>query len=332
MKRILLLLGLLFVGQAHAVTLKIATISPDGTSWMRELRQGAAVIKKRTEGRVKFRFYPGGVMGNDTSMLRKIRIGQLHGGALTGGGLQTIYPDSQIYSVPFMFRNYDEVDYVRARMDKLIVDGLYQRGFASFGLGEGGFAYLMSSYPIHTKDDLKGHKVWVPQGDRVSRIFFEAADISPVPLQLPDVLTGLQTGMIDTVGVSTMGAIALQWHTRVKYVADLPLMYLYGIMVIDRRAFDRLQPEDRMIVREVMEAVFRKLNKSNRIDNQKARQALIDQGINFVKMDRNGPEYWSGLVDRALGKIEQDEILSKELLDTLRAYLNEYRRQQAATP
>jgi len=332
MKALFFLVSCIVANQVYAVTLKIATISPEGTNWMTELHNGAAEIDKRTAGRVKMRFYPGGVMGNDNSVLRKIRIHQLQGGALTGGGLQTIYPDSQVYSVPFMFRNLDEVDYVRTRMDKLILDGLHQRGFVSFGLGEGGFAYLMSSEPIHTVEDLKDRKVWVPQGDRISRTFFEAAGVSPVPLQLPDVLTGLQTGLIDTVGISPIGAIALQWHTRVKYVTDLPLMYLYGILVIDRRAFERARPQDRAVVREVMEAVFRRLNKSDRIENEHARQALIEQGIKFIHSDQSDPQYWNSLETTALKKIVQNEILSQEILDQLQANLDEYRKTHVPKP
>ncbi len=142
---------------AFAKTFKIATVAPDGTRWMKELKAGSAEIKQKTNGRVKFRFYPGGIMGNDKSVLRKIRVGQLHGGAITGGGLMEIDPDSQVYSLPLAFKSHQEVDYARTKMDKLIIDGLYNKGFISFGLGEGGFAYLMSNQPLSSIDDLKGH-------------------------------------------------------------------------------------------------------------------------------------------------------------------------------
>ena len=92
-------------GPVLARTLKIATLSPDGTAWMQELRKGGKEIEERTEGRVKLKFYPGGVMGNDQTILRKIRIGQLQGGAFAGGGLVEVYNDMQVYSLPFLFRS-----------------------------------------------------------------------------------------------------------------------------------------------------------------------------------------------------------------------------------
>lgn len=330
MLRILLALCLLaFFSQATALTLKIATISPDGTTWMKALRQGAAEIKTRTAGRVKIRFYPGGIMGSDRNVLRKIRIGQLHGGALTGGGLQQIYMDSQIYSLPFTFRSLQEVDYVRERMDPLIIKGLYERGYVSFGLAEGGFAYLMSNQPIRANEDLKGHKVWVPEGDTMSQMAFSAAHVSPVPLPLPDVLTGLQTGLIDTIGSSPVGAIALQWHTRVKYVTDTPLIYLYGILIVKRQVFERLDAADQAVVRAVMSAVFKRLNHLNREENAQARQALMDEGVEFVQPTRAAQHDWDNLLTQLIQEGKQgDRFPSREILNILLAHLDAFRSRQ----
>ena len=125
------------------MTFKIATISPDGTRWMNMMRAAANDIKSQTNGRVRFKFYPGGVMGNDSSVMRKIRIGQLHGAAFTGGGLAEAYPDIAIYGLPMLFANLAEVDYVRARMDKVFEAGMEDAGFVNFGIVEGGFAMFM---------------------------------------------------------------------------------------------------------------------------------------------------------------------------------------------
>lgn len=323
----LLITAALIIGchQAQALTLKIATISPDGTSWMEELRRGAEEIERRTEGRVSLRFYPGGVMGSDKTVLRKMRIGQLHGGALTGGSLTEIYPDSQIYSLPFAFRSHAEVDYVRSRMDDLILQGLEERGFVSFGLAEGGFAYLMSNRPIRRSDDLKDQKIWMPEGDRMSQLMFDAAGISPVPLPLSDVLTGLQTGLIDTVGTSPIGALALQWYTRIDYVTDAPLMYLYGLMMIDRRYFGRIEPADQATVREVMADVFRRLDRINRQENQEARQVLADRGIEFIEPSPEERERWNRVMVEAIDHMKRTDYFSEPIVETLRRHLDEYR-------
>ncbi len=327
MMRLLLALSIVLAGaQAQALTLKIATISPDGTVWMKELRKAAADIKQQTSGRVKLRFYPGGVMGNDKNVLRKMRVGQLHGGAMVGGGLGEIYPDSQIYSLPFAFRNTDEVDFVRDRMDGDLMQGLYERGYVSFGLAEAGFAYLMSNKPISGIADLDDRKVWVPEGDAISQMAFEAVGVSPISLPLPDVLTALQTGLIDTVGASPIGAIALQWHTRVKYVTDTPLMYLYGILIIDRKAFERIKPDDQEIVRAALTDVFERLNEINRQENEQARHALAGQGIEFIQPSAEEKARWDSAIRDKLIETRGNGYFSQAIVDKLLTNLDAARK------
>jgi len=322
---VLMLLIAILPAASDAGLLKIATIAPEGSVWMEEMRAAAAEIEQRTGGRVRLRFYPGGIMGNDNSVLRKIRIGQLQGGALTGGGLATIYPDVQVYNLPFAFRSYAEVDHVRRYMDEALVNGLRERGFVSFGLTEGGFAFMMASHSIKTVDDLAGHKVWVPEGDLVSRAGFEAINVSPVSLPLADVLTGLQTGLIDTVATTPVGAIALQWHTRVKYVNDTPLMYIFGALVFERKAFERLASGDQEIVAEVVSTAVAKLNAISREDEDQAKQALSGQGIQFVHSTEQQYSQWIEPVAQAMDRLARQGVFSPTVLRTLRRHLVEYR-------
>jgi len=321
---VLMLLIAILPAASDAGLLKIATIAPEGSVWMEEMRAAAAEIEQRTGGRVRLRFYPGGIMGNDNSVLRKIRIGQLQGGALTGGGLATIYPDVQVYNLPFAFRSYAEVDHVRRYMDEALVNGLRERGFVSFGLTEGGFAFMMASHSIKTVDDLAGHKVWVPEGDLVSRAGFEAINVSPVSLPLADVLTGLQTGLIDTVATTPVGAIALQWHTRVKYVNDTPLMYIFGALVFERKAFERLASGDQEIVAEVVSTAVAKLNAISREDEDQAKQALSGQGIQFVHSTEQQYSQWIEPVAQAMDRLARQGVFSPIVLRTLRRHLVEY--------
>ena len=310
---------------AEATVFKIATISPDGTNWMKRMREGATEIEKQTNGRVKFKFYPGGVMGNDQSVLRKIKIGQLHGGAVTDGGMSKVYNDTQIYGVPFMFRSYDEVDYVRSSIDKVISDGLEKKGFVTFGFAEGGFAYFMSRKPLQSVDDVKGQKVWVPAGDRLARILFETGGVSPISLSLADVMTGLQTGLINTVIASPIGAVALQWYTKIKYMTDAPLAYFYAMLAIDKKAFNRLSKNDQTVVREVMKKIYHEIDRQNRLDNAEARKALIKQGIKFVTLSPEEQKNWQTIADKAKLKWKQEKLFSVELYDRVTSMLEKYR-------
>jgi len=118
-------------------------------------------------------------MGDDKVVLRKIRIGQLHGGAVVSGSLSDYFPDNQVYGLPLKFRSFEEVDYVRERMDPLLTGGLEKSGFVTFGLAEGGFAYVMSNAPVRTLDDLRKRKVWAPDNDLTTLEAVKAFGITP---------------------------------------------------------------------------------------------------------------------------------------------------------
>ena len=223
---VFVVLFFLLSSQAHAVVLKIATLPPDGSNWMITMRQGAKEVAKKTENRVRFKFYPGGVMGDDKAVLRKIRIGQLHGGILTSGSLSKYYHDILVYNLPMVFKSFAEIDYVRKRMDKIIIDGLEKSGFVIFGLADGGFAYLMSTTPVKNDDDVRKNKVWIPENDELGIETFKIMGSTPIPMPLAEVRTALQTGLINTVIASPIGAIHLQWYTQVNYMTDTPLLYL----------------------------------------------------------------------------------------------------------
>ena len=238
--------------QSQATQFKVATLSPDGSTWMKKMREGAKEIEQQTQGRVKFKFYPGGVMGQDKAVLRKMRVGQLQGGAFANGTLAATYPGVQVYNLVMKFRSYEEVDFVRKKMDATIIQGLEDNGLVALGLSEIGFAYLMSTHPIRDVDDLRKQKAWIPENNIVATSALEAFSVSPIPLPLRDVLVALQTGMVDTVAGSPIGALTLQWHTKIKYLTDLPLAYIYGVLVLNEKDFEKLKPEDQQIVRQVM--------------------------------------------------------------------------------
>jgi TRAP-type C4-dicarboxylate transport system substrate-binding protein len=314
---------------ASALQLKIATLAPDGSDWLEEARAGADEIAERTSGRVKVRFYPGGTMGNEVAVLRKIRVGQLHGSAMTAGTLATIYPDMQIYSLPLLFDSFQEVDHVRQQIDKKLIANLGEQGFISFGLIEGGFAYLMSGKEVRGIADLKSRKAWLPEGDDIGRAVFEAADISPVPLPLTDVLTGLQTGLIDTVAGPPIVAVALQWFTKVKYITDMPLIYTYGTLVVSEKALSRVNAEDRKVIDEVFRGVCANLDESGRTENDESMEALVRQGMKTIEAPAASLEEWRQLAARATEQLVSDGAFSNEMYAEIVAIRSKYRSQQA---
>jgi TRAP-type C4-dicarboxylate transport system substrate-binding protein len=316
------LLALAFAAPAGAAsTLKIATLAPDGSGWMREMRAGALAVKERTAGRVEIKYFPGGVQGNGDAVLRKMRLGQLQGGAFASAEIGTVVPDAQIYSLPFQFRSQAEVDAVRPAIDPKVRAAFEGKGLVVAGIAGGGFTYLMSSRPIRSREDLRAGKVWFPQGDAIAQVTFETGGVQPIALPLSDVYTALSTGMVDTVGNTPSGAIAFQWHTRIKQVVDLPLTYVLGLLVLDKRAVDKLDAADRSVLLEEIERAFQRIDAANRKDNEAARAALAKQGIAIEPPPPAEQAFWFEIGAEARRKLAGRQVYSAALEAEIEALL-----------
>ncbi len=320
-KKLVLVLAISLLGFNSPVllakTIKIATLSPEGTFWMKQMRAGAKEIKKKTQGRIKFKFYPGGVMGNDENVLRKIRIGQLHGGAVTLGVVSQSTPDATLYGLPYLFSSLDDAAEIRKITDPMLSKEIEENGFVNFGFAQGGFTYLMSKEPIRSLDDLRHRKSWIPEKSDVGLSVYRYVGVTPISLPLSDVLTGLQTGLINTITTSPIGALALQWHTHIEYVTDQPLNYLTAMMVIDKKVFDKLSETDQKIIREVMGDVYKKIDEQNRADNIAARQALINQGVKFIKLSEKEKAEWEKIDNFVINEMIEKYKYNKELYEAV---------------
>jgi TRAP-type C4-dicarboxylate transport system substrate-binding protein len=326
-------IALLLVGtmsSASAQTIKLATIAPEGSSWMKSMRAGAKEIGERTQGRVKFKFYGGGVQGNDKQVLRKMRIGQLHGGAFTSNVLLEFEKNSVLYAMPMLFENLDEVTFVRQHMDKKLRDLLEQSGSVNFGFAGGGFAHIMSIRPVANLDDMDGLKVWIPDGDRISYEASKALGISPIIMPLTDVMTGLQTELIDTIMSPPAATIILQWNTKVSYITDLPLSYIFAMLIIDKKYFDRIKPDDQVVVREVMEAIYRAFDQQGNDDNQKAYKALLADGMKAVTTDQGQVPEWHNAIQASNHRLAEQGVIDLALLNELECYVDAYRANDLA--
>ena len=328
MNRLLLVLFALAISlTAEATTLKIATVTPEGSGWMKSMRAGAKEIKDRTEGRVNLKFYGGGVKGDDKKVLRLIRIGELHGGAFSPAALSSQYADLNLYGLPMTFDSLEEAAYVRKHMDERLMQGLEDAGWVNFGFAAGGLSVLMSNPKIETFEDLRGKKIWLPEGDRIGLEAMKALKLSPVPLPLTDVLTGLQTGLIDAVGMSPIGALVLQWHTKVTYITELPLVYTYGFMAIDKKAFNKIDEADQAIVREVMERTYREFDEQNPVENREAFQALVNAGLEVVEINVDDYNRTRAAVASTIAELGDEGVYTPALYDEMMGYVAEYRAQ-----
>ena len=330
---LLALIALIGAGALEARTIKIATVLMDGSSWMRILQDGGKEIKAQTDGRVTIKFYPSGVMGTESIVLKKIRLGALHGTLLSSGSLTQYYSDVWLYGLPLIFESYEEVDYVRERLDPVLIDGLRDEGWEIFGFAETGFAYPMSMVPAPSVDVVRAQKVWVPDNDPGAALVLKAFGITPIPLALSDVWTGLQTGLVNGVNIPPIGAIALQLHTKLKFVTDMPMLYAFGALAVDTRIFTKLSKADRAVVRRVMAAAIDEINAINRRSHFSAMEALKNQGLVFVKPSSAELATWKDLADQATQEMVRRKTVSSNLYEAMHGYLREYRaRHQAGEP
>lgn len=299
---------------AQAQTLKIATLVPEGSGWMKEMRSAAAEVKTATAGRVELKFYPGGVMGDESTVLRKMKLGQLQGGAFAANEIAGVNPDVQIYGLPFLFANKAEADQARTKLDPMIRDGFLAKGFVVLGITGGGFANLMSTKSIATMAEVRNSKVWLPNNDRVGLISFQEAGVSPVVLSMSDVYPSLQTGLIETAGNIPAATIAFQWHTKLKYLFDLPITYVPGFLMVEKRAFDRVSAEDQGQLRSIIGAAFVRMNELNFADDQRAKEALIKQGMQIITPSPEEAKAWREVGARAIEKMKAAGMFSAEVL------------------
>ena len=306
-------------------TIKFATLAPEGSTWMKVLRQLDDEVRAQTENRVGFKFYPGGVQGDEMDVLRKVRNGQLHAGGFTGFGLGAVASEFRAIEVPFMFRNLEEVDYVRDRFDEHYKKVFEEKGYLLLGWADVGFIYLYSNQPIQSVEQLRAGKVWTWSGDKLAELFFKAFQVTPIPLALPDVLTSLQMGLVNAVYAPPLACIALQWFTRVKYMTDIPITYGFGAMIVSTKAVKGVSPEDMEILKTLAAKHSRRLIDKTRVKNVEAIEEIRREGVDVLSVT---PEVYQQFftVGKSAWRDGVGTLYPQELLDRVSAAVEEYRQ------
>lgn len=312
-------------------TLKFATLIPTGTEWTKILDDWIKDVEIKSKGRLKFKMYPGGVMGDEPDVLRKIRKGQLHGGLFTGYGIGRIYSPARVLEVPFLFKNTDESDYVRDRIMPDIEKGFKKNGFELLGWPEIGFIHFFSKHKIESIEDVQKSRIWLWQGDPLGEAFFEASDVSPIPLSIIDVYPQLSAkhGSIDTVYISTFGAIALQWHSKLKYATNIALTNAIGGLVISNKFFDKLPLDLQNLLKTTGKTMSDRVRNSTRLENQKSRILLEESGIVFLwDWDDNSMEKFIEIRDKAAKHLENTGYIPASFFNKTRDLLTQYRNEK----
>lgn len=316
---------------AQQFTIKFATLAPEGSTWIKVMREFDAAVREESGGRLGFKLYPGGVAGDEKDVVRKIRLGQYGGGGFTGVGIGEVAKKVRILDAPLLFKSYDEVEFIQQKYDAEFDQALEDGGFVLLGWAEVGFVYVFSSKLVATFSDLKALKPWMWEGDPIAQSAYQAIGVSPVPLSITDVMTSLQTGMIDTVYSSPYALVALQWFTRVRYAMSQPLADALGAAIISKKIYDSLPGDLQTILMTNSKKFISRVTASSRQDNAKAIETLKQRGMKFVPAPKEISTEFDTIGSRAR-ELLVGNLFPRSFLDDVESSLRTYRQSHPASP
>jgi len=297
------------------VVIKFATQAPEGSAWIKVMEEYNKQVQELTNGQVKFKIYPGGIQGDELGVLRKIRFGSLHSAGFTGVGAGEILPEFRILEAPMLIRTYEEVDYITSLLYDELAKKFEANDFVLLGLTEVGFVYVFGQKPITSISDLKNVKMWMWEGDPLAEAVFKSMGANAIPLSITDVLTSLQTNLIEAVYTSPLACVTLQWYTRVKYMMDLPLTDSFGAILLSKKMFDKIQPDYQKILVEKGRENMKRLVQLSRQSNQESIELMKKNGIQIVKVPEANLKgfYEAARLARndLVGKLYSAELLSR---------------------
>ena len=312
-------------GPAFAqVTLKLATLAPDGSIWMKAMNDAKAEVETATAGAVKIKVYPGGIMGSEKDVLFKIRTGQLQGGGFMGYAIGIICPDAAAVMFPMVFRTYDEVDQTLAKFQPYLDDHTRQHGYEAMGWTEVGFSYAYSTKPIRTLEDLRATKVWGLDSPMLLELF-KAGQIASIPANVTDVLPALQTGALETVFGPPTAAVAVQWQTKIRHYNTMQLAYSIGGIFIAQTAWQKVPEEYRHTVKAIFQKHCAQLNPKVRKSDLEALEFLNSQGITPAEATPETRAQFEQIANTVREKVT-GTVFSAEAWNQLQQFLQEVRQ------
>ncbi len=298
-------------------TLRIASLAPAGSSWMKILNAWNKTLIEKTDGKLKMRFYPGGSQGDERDFVRKMRVGQLDGGVVTMTGMSMLVPAMNVLILPGFLDTYEELDRVRDKMAGEF-EGLFgKENMRLVGWGDAGKTRLFSVEPIKSPSDIKSMRPWVWKDDPIFVEFYQVIGASAVRLGVPEVYPALQTRMVDVISSSALTAVALQWYTRVNYMTAHNSAIIAGGTVMRKDKYEELPPELQEVFDSTAARAHEILNKTIRKDDEKAYKIVIDKGIKAVEAGDAKAEW-----DAADKKVRDNltgRMFSKSLVESVAA-------------
>ena len=301
---------------AKKIVIKMATLAPEGTEWHGLLVELGQQWKVVTDGDVRLRIYPGGVVGDERDMIRKMRIGQIHGAAISNEGMTEINPYFTTFYMPMMYQSYDEVDFVRDRLSNELLNKTEENGFKILTMVDVGWAYWFSTEPIYTPDDLKNNKIFIWAGDYKSAQLYEKHGYQPVPLAMTDVLSGLQTGLITSIGFNPLYALAQQLFGIADNMLDMKWGNLTAAIIIDLKTWNKIKPEYQESMLSVAKSIGDGFQQKNRYDSDKSVEVMKKYGLKVNTPTPEQVKIWDELI-KSMGPDIRGSLIEENAFDRL---------------
>jgi len=311
---------------ASSQVIKLGTVAPEGSPWHETLLEVAQKWKALSNGKVTVRIYAGGVAGDDADMLRKIRIGQLHATALTTVTLIDIVPDIEAISFPMSVRTDGEFDYVIEKLGPEFEARLAEKGFKVLTWSSAGWAHFFTKEPVITPEDMKKRKLFMWGSDTTYLELLKVSGFNPVPLAITDLLPSLQTGLVDAFAAPPTAALAFQWFALAPHMTDFRWQPLPGTTVVSMRQWNRIPADLQPKLEEVAREAGARLQKRIRELEQEALTAMKDHGLTVHPVSEEAEEQWRTLVREKGYPVFVGPRFSKEMFNTVRRLLDEYRQ------
>ena len=265
-----------------AVELRLATLAPSGSSWMKVFNAWNLTVKEQTDNTLELRFYDGGSQGDERDFVRKMRAGQMDGAALTTTGLGMLVRQVLVLSVPGVIEEYEQLDSVRAELGGRFEKMFETEGYTLLGWGDVGKTRLFSTEQIERPSDIKKLRPWVWKDDPIFAEFLKVVGANPVRLGVPEVYPALQTGMVDTLPASALAAVSLQWYTRLKYISKRNSRIIVGATIIRTDKFEALTEDQQNVLASTGIRAHKALNRSIRRDDDKSYTTVLKRGLTAV--------------------------------------------------
>lgn len=306
------------------MVVKMATLVPEGSVWDKILKEMGAEWQETTNGEVTLRMYPGGVAGDEPDVVRKMRIGQLHAAALSVAGLTTIDESFEVFEIPMFFDSYDELFHILDTLRPEFEKRLLAKGYVLLNWGQGGWVHFFSQKPIVGVDDLKSQKLFVWAGNDAMVQLWRQNGFQPVALAATDILTGLQTGMIEALPTTPLAALSLQWYRQTEHMQGMGLAPLIGATVMSERAWKRLSPEAQQAILTAARETEKRLNQEIPDQDRRAVEEMKKQGISVSEVSPEVEAQWRQAAETFI-EFKRKNMEAKDLLDMVRRERDAFR-------